>query len=344
VALGTATSDRCYTQQEMLEMYNIEDRRIRSVFINGGIKKRYLTLPDALADGTRRTETQADLLRKHREQALDMGARALKACLLEAGLRLAELRYICCVTSTGLLTPGLSALMCRELDLPRDCARLDVVGMGCNAGLNGLAAVSNWAQAHPGEVAVMLCAEVCSAAYVFDSSMESAVVNSLFGDGAAAVAVRYPPATGEAGLGVFKFSSHLIPEAIGAMRFNWDETHGKFNFFLDRDVPYVIGANAELAIDNLLDGTGLRRSNIAHWVLHSGGKKVIDSVRVNLGLTKHDVRHTMSVLSEYGNLSSGSFLFSMQRLLAEGVANPGDHGICMTMGPGSTIETALVQW
>ena len=78
--------------------------------------------------------------------------------------------------------------------------------------------------------------------------------------------------------------------------------------------------------------------------MHSGGKKVIDAVRVNLGLTRHDVRHTTGVLCDYGNLSSGSFLFSYERLLREGVTEPGDYGVLMTMGPGSTIETALVQW
>lgn len=78
--------------------------------------------------------------------------------------------------------------------------------------------------------------------------------------------------------------------------------------------------------------------------MHSGGKKVIDAVRVNLGLTRHDVRHTTGVLRDYGNLSSSSFLFSYERLLTERVTRAGEYGVLMTMGPGSTIETALVQW
>jgi predicted naringenin-chalcone synthase len=215
--------------------------------------------------------------------------------------------------------------------------------MGCNAGLNGLNAVRNWAEANPGRLGIMLCIEVCSAAYVFDGTIETAVVNSLFGDGAAAVAVvaGVPASTAPS---ILKFSSLLITEAIGAMRFDWDDAFGKFSFYLDRDVPYVVGAHAERVISSLLEGTGLRRSDISHWVVHSGGKKVIDAVRVNLGLSKHDVRHTMSVLSNFGNLSSGSFLFSFERLLQENLACPGDYGVLMTMGPGSTIETALLRW
>ena len=86
------------------------------------------------------------------------------------------------------------------------------------------------------------------------------------------------------------------------------------------------------------------RYDIAHWVVHSGGKKVIDSVAVNLGLTRYDLRHTISVLRDYGNLSSGSFLFSYERLVEEDAVRPADYGVLMTMGPGSTIETALIQW
>jgi polyketide synthase Type III len=128
------------------------------------------------------------------------------------------------------------------------------------------------------------------------------------------------------------------------MRYDWDEPQGKFSFYLDPDIPYVVGAHAELVAGRLLAGTGLRRSDISHWIVHSGGKKVIDAIRVNLGLTRHDMRHTIGVLRDYGNLSSGSFLFSYERLLRESVAKPGEYGVLMTMGPGSTIESALIQW
>jgi predicted naringenin-chalcone synthase len=105
-----------------------------------------------------------------------------------------------------------------------------------------------------------------------------------------------------------------------------------------------VGANVEDTINGLLLGTGLRRSDITHWLVHSGGKKVIDSIRINLGLSAHDLRHTTSVLREYGNLSSGSFLFSYERLMHEGKVASGDYGVMITMGPGSTIESALLRW
>lgn len=351
IGVGTAVSTTSYSQEEILDTCAIIDPKLRSVFLNSAIERRYLSLPPPEADGTRAPESQGDLLDKHRALAVDMGVRALRACLRDAGADLADIRYLCCVTSTGFLTPGISALLIRELGIDRYCARADVVGMGCNAGLNALNAVAGWTAAHPGELAVLVCTEACSAAYVFDSTMRTAVVNSLFGDGAAAVAliggssgdpVDTPAASTRPR--VLKFASCIVTEALDAMRYDWDRVQGKFSFFLDPDIPYVVGAHAGAVIDRLLSGTGLRRSDISHWLVHSGGKKVIDAVMVNLGLTRHDVRHTIGVLRDFGNLSSGSFLFSYQRLLQEGITRSGEYGVLMTMGPGSTIEMALVQW
>jgi polyketide synthase Type III len=346
--VGTAVSGTPVSQSQILDLLDIEDPKIRSVYQNSAISRRHLTLPEPDGTGRRLPEPQSRLLEKHRHLAVEMGAAALLNCLDQVGANLSDLRHLCCVTSTGFLTPGLSALLIRDLGIDPHCSRSDIVGMGCNAGLNALNVVAGWSAAHPGELAVVLCSEACSAAYAIDGSMRTAVVNSLFGDGAAAVALinEDAPAAGSAARGprILKFASLMISDAIDAMRYDWDSDLGRFSFFLDPQIPYVIGANAELVVDRLLSGTGLRRSDIAHWLVHSGGKKVIDAVVINLGLSRHDVRHTVGVLRDHGNVSSGSFLFSYERLVAEDVARPGDYGILMTMGPGSTIETALVQW
>lgn len=359
IGVGTAVTEDSYSQRALLDLFRITDPKVRSVFLNSAIERRYLTPPPRDTEGAFLQESQKDLLAKHKRLALDMGARAVRKCLAAAGIELADIDYLCCVTTTGFLTPGLSALLIRDMGIGAGCSRVDVVGMGCNAGLNALNATAAWSVAHPGQVAVLLCAEACSAAYVMDSTMRTAVVNSLFGDGAAAIALLADPpdtaglALGElpeghigssAGPRLLGFSSLLIPDAIDAMRYDWDDDQHKFSFYLDPDIPYVVGAHAERVMDRLLAGAGLRRSDIAHWLVHSGGKKVIDAVRVNLGLSRHDLRHTSGVLRDYGNLSSGSFLFSYERLLQERLAREGDFGVLMTMGPGSTIETALVQW
>ena len=344
LSVGTAHPPEGYSQEDLVARYDVPDPRIRSLFRSAHIRNRYLYLPEANEDGVPE-ETQGELLDKHLRGAMEIGPQAVKRCLDPMGMAVEDIDYLCCITTTGFLAPGLTAHLIKEMGFREDCARVDVVGMGCNAGLNGLNPVVNWAHANPGKNALMVCMEVCSAAYVFDGTMRTAIVNSLFGDGSAAVLVRADPRDDKRfAPRVLGFNSQIIPPAIGAMRYDWDGDQGKFSFFLDRDIPYVVGANAEKPVDRLLDAHGLKRRDISHWIVHSGGKKVIDAIKYNVGITEHDVRHTTSVLRDFGNLSSGSFLFSLQRLLEEGVVRRGDYGVLMTMGPGSTIETCLVRW
>lgn len=346
-AVGTSVPPTRYTQDELLSEFGIEDERICSLFRNGAIASRHLVLPPRGPSGRRVPETAGELLAKHREWSVRLAAEALGNCLKEIGRTPGDIDFLCCVTTTGFMTPGVTARLMDRLGMRPDCSRLDVVGMGCNAGLNGLGPVAAWAQTHPGRLAVMICVEVCSAAYVFDGTMRTSVVNALFGDGAAAVAVsterQHDPAAAPCPV-VMKTSSHIILEALEAMRYDWDDDRSLLNFYLDPQIPYVVGAHAETALGRLLAGTGLRTTDIDHWLVHSGGKKVIDALRVNLGLSRHDLRHTLGVLRDYGNLSSGSFLFSLERLQREGAVREGDTGVMITMGPGSTIEMALIQW
>jgi len=200
--VGPAVAGESYSQQDLLAIFRITDSRVRSVFLNSAIGRRYLSLPPAGDDGVRTDETQGELLAKHKALVVDMGARAIDAALKNAGAGIEDIGHLCCVTTTGLLTPGLTALLIREMGIAPHCSRVDVVGMGCNAGLNALGVTAAWSAAHPRQLAVMLCAEACSAAYVFDSTMRTAVVNSLFGDGAAAIVL----ASDDVGGGLFPAS------------------------------------------------------------------------------------------------------------------------------------------
>lgn len=344
LAVGTSNPPDRYSQQDILDRFRVANPHVRDLFGASHIDGRYLVLPEADDEG-RPTETQAQLLTKHRRWSLRLGAEAIERCLAKAGLQPSDIDYLCCVSSTGFMLPGLTAMYVKHLGFRVDCHRVDILGMGCNAGLNGLNPTVSWAQSNPGRNALMVCCEVNSALYVYDDTVNTGVVNSLFGDGCAAVLVRAhqldePTFTPR----VLAFQSHLIPEAWDAMMYTWDETQGKFSFQLARDVPYVLGLNADIPVRALLGRHGLKVRDIAHWLVHSGGKKVIDAIKYTVGITAHDVRHTTGVLRDMGNLGSGSFLFSFQRLLDERVVRRGEYAVMMTMGPGSTVETALLRW
>ena len=348
LSVGTANPPDRYIQAEIPDLFQIESPTIRSLFGASHIQSRhlYLTPTGPESDGRPRVdERQGELLEKHLQGALEIGPRAIERALEPLGMTPADIDYLAVITTTGFMAPGLTAHLMKRAGFREDCSRVDIVGMGCNAGLNGLNPVAAWARANPGRNALMVCVEICSAAYVYDETLRTAIVNSLFGDGAAACLVRADsrdePRFAPAILG---FNSQIITPAIGAMRYDWDDDAHKFSFYLARDIPYVVGAYAERPVNRLLGAHGLKRRDIAHWIVHSGGKKVIDAIKYNVGLTSHDVRHTVSVLRDYGNISSASFLFSYQRLLEEGQVRRGDYAVLMTMGPGSTIETALMRW
>lgn len=344
LSVGTALPTTRYTQSDIVARFRVTNPVVRKIFESPHIQSRHLFLPEANEEGIP-TETQSELLAKHRRGALELGSKAIKNCLDRLSLQAKDIDMLCCISSTGFMLPGLTAMFVKHLGFRIDCHRMDLLGMGCNAGLNGLNPVTSWVTANPGKLAVMVCCEINSALYVYDDSIGTGVVNSLFGDGCAAIALRSDICDApRLAPTVLHFASHLMPDTWRAMSYHWSEEHGKFYFNLDRDVPYVLGANAHIPVAKLLKPFSIKIRDVDHWLVHSGGKKVIDAIKYTIGITAHDVRHTTHVLRNYGNLGSGSFLFSYEHLLQERSVKRGDVGIMMTMGPGSTIETALLKW
>lgn len=341
-SVGTAVPPKSYSQEDLIDLFDIKDRRVKALFNSTQIEKRHLYLPE---EQLRTGESQADLLKKHLNGALEIGIAAINKALAASGITKEDISFLCVVSSTGFLVPGLSAYIIKNLPLAQECQRVDIVGMGCNAGLNGLSVVNNWSLANPDRFAVLLCVEICSAIYVNDTQLRTYVVNSLFGDGAGALVVK----NSQAKNGILRpkllgFSSFIIPEAIDAMRFDWDENSKKFSFFLHHANPYVVGKYIQQPVKDLLDKFHLKQSDINHWIIHGGGRNVISAVQFNLGISAHDMRHTITVLRDFGNVSSASFLFSFERLLEEHVAAEGDYGVMITIGPGAQLETGLIRW
>jgi 3,5-dihydroxyphenylacetyl-CoA synthase len=171
----------------------------------------------------------------------------------------------------------------------------------------------------------------------------TSLVNSLFGDGCGAVLLQ---AGGDeaAGPELYGFSSHVVPDAWRAISYHWSPAHNKFELYLDRAIPDVLGLHSPTPISALLEAFTLCRCDVAHWLVHAGGRKVVDAIGRANGLTSHDLRHATSVLRRAGNLGSPTVLLSYEALMDEAAPAPGDYGVMVTMGPGATIETALLRW
>jgi len=342
LAVGTSNPPACYSQEEVATLLAVPEGIGRRFFRTSGIDTRYLCMT-ATAECTLPEDDQANLLKRHREGALELGDVAIARCLTPPGIDRSEIDFLCCVSSTGFMLPGISAMYLRHLGFRHDCQRIDIVGMGCNAALNGLNATAGWSVANPGRHALLVCCEVNSAIHVRDDRLVTSLVNSLFGDGCGAVVLR-SGIEGDEGPEVLGFSSHVVPEAWRAISYHWSAQHNKFELYLDKDIPRLLGEHSPRPIGALLAEFQLDASSIAHWLVHAGGKKVIRAVAEANGLAEFHMRHASEVLKNTGNLGSGTILFSYEELLKEGIVQRGDHAVVITMGPGATIETALLKW
>ena len=350
--VGTAFPPKRYTQEEVKTLLGIQNRTVHKLLDSKHIQTRHLYLPEPPAPGIPiHEETQEEMIAKFIAGVRDIGVTAVKRAI-EGRFAPTDIQFLVCVTSSGFAVPGVTSIIARELSLSQSLYRLDVVGMGCNAGMSALRTAA--ALAAGGAVGVLLCCEVNSAIYVRDETTRTGIVNSLFGDGAAAVALsptsalRAPEqSAGPAGKIVSKvidFETFTLPEQWDAMRFDWNQEQKKWSFGLSREIPFVVGDNLKVPVFKLLERNQIERASIKHWSIHTGGAAVIDGAKRSLGLSEEDVRHTRSVLRDYGNVSSGSFLVSLSRLLEEKTIKNGDLGIWAAMGPGATLEACLVRY
>ena len=348
VSVATANPPKKYTQVEVVELFGTTDPKVIKLFKKSHIKGRYLYLPEPGANGIIRNETNHELISKHLRGSLELGTEVTRKCLSRRGVDISEIDHLVCVTSTGLLLPGVSAHLLKSLNFRKNVRRTDIVGMGCSAGVPSLRSAAEAASSGaPGKKVLLLCIEICSAAYVGYETIQAAVVNSLFGDGAAAVLVetQKDPSSSPQGANIIGFECRTLVDHMDLLKYDlFENKENKISLILSKELPYVIGNNIEDVVYGLLNNYGLKKRDISHWVIHAGGRKVLESVKYNLGLTNHDIKHTMAVHEEYGNMASGSVFFSFERFLKENTAKRGDLGVLIAMGPGLSIESALLMW
>lgn len=347
LSVATANPPKKYTQLEVIDLFGTTDKKIRKLFQKSHISGRYLFLPEPGEDGTIPNESNHELITKHLNGSIELGTKAAGKCLAQLNIDITEIDHVVCVTSTGLLLPGVSAHLVKHLKFRNNIQRTDIVGMGCSAGLPSLRVATQSAAADgPGKKVLLLCIEISSSAYVNYETIQAAVVNSLFGDGATALLLEtQKESPGIEGPRVIGFESRILTEHMNLLKYDlFENAENKLSLILSKELPYIIGNNIENVLNGLLNKYGLKKRDISHWVVHAGGRKVLESIKYNLGLSNHDIRHTMIVHKEYGNMSSGSVFFSLERLTKEKVAKKGDLGVLISMGPGLSIESCLLSW
>lgn len=371
-SVASAFPQQEFTQRQVGQLLGVENPVVQRLLDAPHIQTRRLMLDaDPQRGEPMPRENLSKLDKRFHEGIATFGLEAARDAMAKAGVAPGDITTVVGVTSSGLALPGLSAILIRDLGVSRRAHRADLVGMGCNAGMSGLRTLCQMVAARgpAGGIGLLLCCEVSSALYVRDNTVGTGIVNSLFGDGAVAVVVRSPaperpvltPVVDNKSfaseielvnarvpkLRMVDFESATFPELFDDMKYEVDEAHQMYKFLLSKRIPTSVAAAVSEPVSELLERAGVECADVKHWVVHSGGAAVIAGVTSNLGLADDALRHTTSVLRDFGNISSGSVLVSLERLLDEHVKadkeviRRGDPAVMIGMGPGATIEVGL---
>jgi alkylresorcinol/alkylpyrone synthase len=273
--------------------------------------------------------------------ATELGATAVRKALLAADVAPSQVDHLYFVTVTGIATPSIDARIVEPLGLRADVKRSPLFGLGCVAGAAGLARVSDVLRSARGEVAVLLAVELCSLTLQReDLSIPNIIASGLFGDGAAAAVLD--GGARERGPRIVATRSVFYPGTERVM--GWDVVDSGFKVVLSPGVPQLVRERLRGDVDRFLADQGLRRSDIAHFLCHTGGPKVLEAFEEALELPHVALQRSWDSLQHVGNLSSASVLFVLSDLLASGEARAGDRGLLLAMGPGFCSELVLLQW
>jgi predicted naringenin-chalcone synthase len=291
--------------------------------------------PPMRGDGDRGPTTAARMARYERD-APALGARAAAIALADAGRAPEEVTHLVTVSCTGFSAPNFDLGLVRELGLPWTVARTHLGFMGCHAALNGLRAAGGYADSDP-DACVLLCAvELCSLHYQYGWTSDLAVSNGIFADGAAALVGGGAPGSSGDDWVLARSGSSLLEDSADLMAWRIGD-HG-FEIALSARVPGVIEAALTPWLDAWLAAQQLTRGQIATWAVHPGGPRILESVAAATGIGREDYAISQEVLSEFGNMSSPTILFILDRLRQRGAPRP---CLALGFGPGLAVEAAL---
>jgi alkylresorcinol/alkylpyrone synthase len=286
-----------------------EYTRLASVFDNAGINKRHSICP---VEWFENAGGWADRSERFLEGAKTLFRQTAGEALQKSGVAASEIDVIVTVSSTGIATPSVEAHVMHEMGFKDSVMRVPVFGLGCAGGVSGLAIAHRMAAAKPGSKVLLVVIELCTLAFRPDEMTKSNVIaTALFGDGAAAMVISSDidgPMIEHAG-------QHTWNKTIDIMGWRIDDVG--LSAIFARSIPDLVNGQLKPAVQGFLTDSGLQQSDLDNYTFHPGGVKVIQALETTFELQSGSLVDERDVLADYGNMSSPTVLFVLQKALAQ---------------------------
>ena len=358
--LATAVPPHTMSMRQAMEMAiaicceNDRDaKRLALMYEKSGVRNRHTIVPyetafswvpaatdGSVISGEARGPGTSDRMALYSEHAGNLAHSAAKEALAMSNVAENEITHLVTVSCTGFGAPGIDVQLMNELNLGPTVSRVHVGFMGCHGGINGMRVAQAIVDADP-SARVLLCAvEVCSLHYCTQWHAEKMIANALFADGAAALVLGgKSEATTDHGQrpSIRATGSCLVPNSTESM--TWQIGDHGFEMTLDISVPRIIEENLSDWLDPWLKSHGETITSINGWCVHPGGPKIITAVENALGIHPDETANSRAILSDYGNMSSPTVFFILERFIEQGATGP---CVALGFGPGLIAEIALI--
>ncbi len=335
----------CRTTQEIIPfldqwLANEDDRfrrKVIKIFEGAAVDKRYGIMNiEEVFTATSFEEKNAIYVREVKK----LGKEVLKKALDQSGWQADSLDYIITVSCTGIMIPSLDAYLINDLGLKQDVVRLPVTEMGCAAGVSGLIYAKNFLRSNPEKRVAVVAVESPTATFQLnDYSMANMVSAAIFGDGAACVLLSSEAAA--TGPKIIGEEMYHFTDATHLMGFGVTNTGLKM--ILDPSVPETIAAHFPQIVHPFLERYGSTIEKVDHLIFHPGGRKIVQTVEALFGTLGKNIDDTREVLRAYGNMSSATVLYVLERFLEKDIKE-GEQGLVLSFGPGFSAQRVLLEW
>ena len=328
-------------------------RKLKALYRVSGITQRYSVLEDYIRQNGDYTfypntptlepfPTVQQRMEVYRRHAVDLSEQAVRNCLGQLrSVQLQDLTHLITVSCTGMYAPGLDIELVERLELNSCVQRTAVNFMGCYAAFNAIKLADAICKADPTAKVMLVCTEICTIHFQKEAEQDHLVSNALFGDGAAAVLMQGQPCQ-EVSLELQSFHCDLAPAGKRDMAWHIGDTG--FEMTLSSYVPDLIKNGIRQLTDKLLQGLKTTISEIRLFAIHPGGRRILEVIEQELGMSRDDNRFAYRVLQNFGNMSSATVLFVLKELMQSlTVREQNEPVLSFAFGPGLTLESMLLK-